>query len=375
MADKRDYYEVLGVSKTASQDEIKKAYRSLAKKYHPDLNPNDKTAEEKFKEVNEAYETLSDESKRQQYDQFGFAGNQQGFGGFNGGFGGASGFGGFEDIFSSFFGGGRSSGRNSNRPRQGDDIEQSIVIDFQESIDGCKKTIKLSVDDECSACGGSGAYSKKDIHVCERCHGSGSVVVEQNSLFGRVQTQTTCPKSGGRGQEIIKKCEKCNGKGRIRKVKDITLNIPAGIADGMSMRLEGKGAAGFNGGPNGDLYVTIKVRPSKDFRREGDDIYLEVPISFYQAALGDNIDVPTPYGSVNLKIPAGTQTGTKFRLRGKGVKNVRGGGMGDQFVIVNVVTPTNLSNEEKKLFEQLANVETSKGETPWEKFKKKFMGK
>lgn len=375
MADKRDYYEVLGVSKTASQDEIKKAYRSLAKKYHPDLNPNDKTAEEKFKEVNEAYETLSDESKRQQYDQFGFAGNQQGFGGFNGGFGGASGFGGFEDIFSSFFGGGRSSGRNSNRPRQGDDIEQSIVIDFQESIDGCKKTIKLSVDDECSACGGTGAYSKKDIHVCERCHGSGSVVVEQNSLFGRVQTQTTCPKCGGRGQEITKKCEKCNGKGRIRKVKDITLNIPAGIADGMSMRLEGKGAAGFNGGPNGDLYVTIKVRPSKDFRREGDDIYLEVPISFYQAALGDNIDVPTPYGSVNLKIPAGTQTGTKFRLRGKGVKNVRGGGMGDQFVIVNVVTPTNLSNEEKKLFEQLANVETSKGETPWEKFKKKFMGK
>lgn len=375
MADKRDYYEVLGVSKTASQDEIKKAYRSLAKKYHPDLNPNDKTAEEKFKEVNEAYETLSDESKRQQYDQFGFAGNQQGFGGFNGGFGGAGGFGGFEDIFSSFFGGGRSSGRNSNRPRQGDDIEQSIVIDFQESIDGCKKTIKLSVDDECSACGGTGAYSKKDIHVCERCHGSGSVVVEQNSLFGRVQTQTTCPKCGGRGQEITKKCEKCNGKGRIRKVKDITLNIPAGIADGMSMRLEGKGAAGFNGGPNGDLYVTIKVRPSKDFRREGDDIYLEVPISFYQAALGDNIDVPTPYGSVNLKIPAGTQTGTKFRLRGKGVKNVRGGGMGDQFVIVNVVTPTNLSNEEKKLFEQLANVETSKGETPWEKFKKKFMGK
>ena len=375
MADKRDYYEVLGVSKTASQDEIKKAYRSLAKKYHPDLNPNDKTAEEKFKEVNEAYETLSDETKRQQYDQFGFAGNQQGFGGFNGGFGGASGFGGFEDIFSSFFGGGRSSGRNSNRPRQGDDIEQSIVIDFQESIDGCKKTIKLNVDDECSACGGTGAYSKKDIHVCERCHGSGSVIVEQNSLFGRVQTQTTCPKCGGRGQEITKKCEKCNGKGRIRKVKDITLNIPAGIADGMSMRLEGKGAAGFNGGPNGDLYVTIKVRPSKDFRREGDDIYLDVPISFYQAALGDNIDVPTPYGSVNLKIPAGTQTGTKFRLRGKGVKNVRGGGMGDQFVIVNVVTPTNLSNEEKKLFEQLANVETSKGETPWEKFKKKFMGK
>jgi molecular chaperone DnaJ len=373
MADKRDYYDVLGVSKTASEDEIKKAYRSLAKKYHPDLNPNNKEAEEKFKEVNEAYETLSDQTKRSQYDQFGHAG-AQGFNGFNGagGFGGA-GFGGFEDIFSSFFGGGRqTSAQNSNRPRQGDDLEQSITIDFQESIDGCKKEIKITVDDECSTCGGTGAFSKNDINVCSRCHGSGSVVVEQNSIFGRVQTQTTCPKCGGRGQDITRKCEKCNGKGRIRKTKDITINIPAGIADGMSMRLEGKGQAGYNGGPNGDLYVNVRVRPHKEFKREGDDIYLEIPISFTQAALGDNVEVPTPYGNVTLKIPAGTQPKTKFRLKGKGARNVRSGSFGDQYVIVNVEVPTNLSGEEKSLIEKLGKLEGKKGETTWEKFKKKF---
>ena len=373
MADKRDYYDVLGVSKTATEDEIKKAYRSLAKKYHPDLNPNNKEAEEKFKEVNEAYETLSDQTKRSNYDQFGHAG-AQGFNGFNGagGFSG-SGFGGFEDIFSSFFGGGRTSNvRNSNRPRQGDDLEQSITIEFQESIDGCKKQIKITVDDECSACGGTGAFSKNDIHVCDRCHGSGSVVVEQNSIFGRVQTQTTCPKCGGRGQDITKKCEKCNGKGRVRKSKDITVTIPAGIADGMSMRLEGKGQAGYNGGPNGDLYVNVRVKPHKDFKRDGDDIYLEVPISFTQAALGDSIDIPTVYGNVTLKIPAGTQSHTKFRLKGKGAKNVRGGGYGDQYVTVIVEVPTNLNSEEKYLIEKLGKLEGKKGDSPWEKFKKRF---
>ena len=374
MAEKRDYYEVLGVSKTASQDEIKKAYRSLAKKYHPDLNPNNSEAEEKFKEINEAYETLSDDTKRSQYDQFGHAGPQA-FGGGGAGFGGA-GFGGFEDIFSSFFGGGaRQNAYNSNRPRQGEDIEQTITIDFQESIDGCKKQIKVTADEECSACGGTGAYSKSDIHVCSRCRGSGSVVVEQNSLFGRIQTQAACPKCGGKGQEITRKCEKCNGKGRNRKTKEITITIPAGIADGMSMRLEGKGEAGYNGGPNGDLYVTIKVRAHKDFRREGDDIYLEVPISIPQAVLGDNIDVPTPYGNVSLKIPAGTQSHTKFRLKGKGAKNVRSKVNGDQYVIVHLETPTSLSSEEKSLYESLRKAEGKKGETPWERFKKKFSGK
>ena len=372
MADKRDYYDVLGVSKTATDDEIKKAYRSLAKKYHPDLNPDNKEAEEKFKEVNEAYETLSDQNKRSQYDQFGHDG-PQGFGGSGfGGFGG-SGFGGFEDIFSSFFGGGRTSNvKNSNRPRQGDDVEQSITIDFLESIEGCKKQIKVNADEECSSCGGSGAFSKNDIHICDRCRGTGSVVVEQNSIFGRVQTQTTCPKCGGRGQDITRKCEKCSGKGRSRKTKDITVNIPAGISDGMSMRLEGKGHAGYNGGPNGDLYVNVRVRAHKEFKRDGDDIFLQIPISFTQAALGDSIEIPTVYGNVTLKIPAGTQSHTKFRLKGKGAKNVRSSSYGDQYVTVVVEVPTNLSNEEKNLIEKLGKLEGKKGETPWEKFKKRF---
>lgn len=374
---KRDYYEVLGVSKTATQDEIKKAYRQLAKKYHPDLNPGDKAAEEKFKEVGEAYEVLSDETKRKQYDQFGFAGSQGGASGFGNGFGGFSsgGFGDFGDIFSSFFGGGGRKAANSTRPRQGDDVEQTITIDFDESINGCKKDIKVTVEDECSACGGTGAYSKNDIHTCERCHGTGTVIVEQNSLFGRVQTQTTCPKCGGRGQEITRKCEKCGGRGRVKKVKDITINIPAGISDGMSMRVEGKGEAGYNGGPNGDLYVNIRVRSDKDFRREENDIFLDVPISFTQAALGDTIDVPTPYGTVSLKIPAGTQSHTKFRIRGKGVKDVRSSSYGDEYVIVKVTTPTNLTPEEKKLLQDLGKVDVSKGTSPWEKFKKRFTGK
>ena len=372
MAEKRDYYEVLGVSKTATEEEIKKAYRQLAKKYHPDLNPGDKEAEEKFKEINEANEVLSDPTKRSQYDQFGHAGAQQGFGG--GGFGGFNGnFGGFEDIFSTIFGGGsRNSGRSSTRPRQGDDIEQTVTIDFMESINGCKKQVKVNIEEECSSCGGSGAYSKKDINVCGRCHGSGSVIVEQNSIFGRVQTQTTCPKCGGKGQEITRKCDACGGKGRVRKTKDISVNIPAGVQDGMSMRLEGQGYAGYNGGPNGDLYIHVRVRSHEEFKREGDDIYLEAPISITQAVLGDSIEIPTVYGSVTLKIPAGTQSHTKFRLRGKGAKNVRTKLTGDQYVIVIVQTPTNITTEEKSLYEQIAKLEGKKGESVWEKFKKKF---
>ena len=373
MAEKRDYYEVLGVSKTATEDEIKKAYRQLAKKYHPDLNPDNKEAEEKFKEVNEAYETLSDPTKRSQYDQFGHAGPQQGFGG---GFGGAGfdGFGGINDIFEAFFGGGRRSGgpSSSTRPRQGDDLEQTVTIDFMESINGCKRDIKINVEDECSSCGGTGAYSRKDINVCSRCHGRGSVIVEQASIFGRVQTQTACPKCGGKGQEITRKCESCSGKGRVRKNKDITITIPAGVADGMSMRLEGKGAAGYNGGPNGDLYIHVRVKKHEDFQRDGDDIYLEIPISITQAVLGDSIEVPTVYGNVTLKIPAGTQSHTKFRLKGKGAKNVRSKINGDQYVTVKIEIPTSLNSEEKSIFEQLKKTEGKKGESAWEKFKKKF---
>ena len=372
MAEKRDYYEVLGVSKTATDDEIKKAYRSLAKKYHPDLNPDNKEAEEKFKEVNEAYETLSDQTKRSQYDQFGHAGPQA-FGG-AGGYGtGFDGFGGINDIFEAFFGGGRrGGGSQSTRPRQGDDIEQTVTIDFMESINGCKRVVKINIDEECSTCGGSGAYSKKDINVCSRCHGRGSVVVEQNSFFGRVQTQTACPKCGGKGQEITRKCETCNGRGHVRKSKDITVTIPAGVADGMSMRIEGKGNAGFNGGPNGDLYIHVRVKAHEDFKRDGDDIYLDIPISIAQAVLGDSIEVPTVYGNVTLKIPAGTQSHTKFRLKGKGAKNVRSKINGDQFVTVKIDIPTSLNSTEKNIFEQLKKAEGNEGESAWEKFKKKF---
>lgn len=372
MAEKRDYYEVLGVSKTATDDEIKKAYRSLAKKYHPDLNPDNKEAEEKFKEVNEAYETLSDQTKRSQYDQFGHAGPQA-FGG-AGGYGtGFDGFGGINDIFEAFFGGGRrGGGSQSTRPRQGDDIEQTVTIDFMESINGCKRVVKINIDEECSTCGGSGAFSKKDINVCSRCHGRGSVVVEQNSFFGRVQTQTACPKCGGKGQEITRKCETCNGKGHVRKSKDITVTIPAGVADGMSMRIEGKGNAGFNGGPNGDLYIHVRVKAHEDFKRDGDDIYLDIPISIAQAVLGDSIEVPTVYGNVTLKIPAGTQSHTKFRLKGKGAKNVRSKINGDQFVTVKIEIPTSLNSTEKSIFEQLKKAEGNEGESAWEKFKKKF---
>ena len=222
------------------------------------------------------------------------------------------------------------------------------------------------------ACGGSGAYSKKDINVCSRCHGRGSVVVEQNSIFGRVQTQTACPKCGGKGQEITRKCDSCGGKGRVRKSKDITVTIPAGISDGMSMRLEGKGYAGYNGGPNGDLYINIRVKPHEEFKREGDDIYLEVPISISQAVLGDSIEVPTVYGNDTLKVPAGTQSHTKFRLRGKGAKNLRSKINGDQIVTVKIDIPTSLSSEQKNIFEQLRKAEGEEGESAWGKFKKKF---
>lgn len=360
MAEKRDYYEVLGVSKNASSDEIKKAYRTLAKKYHPDLN-KEPGAEEKFKEINEAYEVLSDETKKAQYDRFGFAGANGGFGGAGSGFGGfdSSSFGGFEDIFSSFFGGG-SSRRNSNMPRQGDDVEMRVDLDFEEAVFGCTKTIKVTVDEECSSCGGSGAQSLKDIHTCDQCHGTGRVTVVQNSILGRVQTQTTCPKCKGKGKIIDRECTTCHGKGRLRKTKDIEVKVPAGVDTGLSLRIEGKGEAGYNGGPNGDLYVTFKVKPHKVFKREDDNIYLDVPITFTQAALGDMIDVPTIYGDVELKIPAGVQSGTKLKLRGKGVSNVRSKAKGDQIVTVIVETPTNLTSEQKKIFESLGKLEAKK---------------
>lgn len=367
MAEKRDYYEVLGVPKTATAEEIKKAYRTLAKKYHPDIS-KEENAEEKFKEVQAAYDCLSDETKRKQYDQFGHNAENmnQGFGGFEGGFGG------FEDIFSSFFGGGARRQSRSNRAVKGDDLERIMTLDFEETIFGCKKKINVTINEECSQCGGTGAFSKNDIHTCERCQGSGYVTIEQRTFIGITRTQSVCPKCGGRGQEITRKCEKCNGKGKNKRNKDIDVNVPAGVDTGLQMCLEGYGDAGSNGGPNGDLYIRFKVKPHNLFVRDGDTISLEIPISFTQAALGDTIEVPTPYGDVKLKIPQGTQSGSKFRLKEKGVSNVRSGRKGDQIVIAKVVTPTNLTNDEKKLLEELGKVEKKAKQSPWEKFKSMF---
>ncbi len=361
----KDYYAILGVSKTASQDEIKKAYRTLAKKYHPDLN-KEPGAEAKFKEINEAYEVLSDEQKRARYDQFGtadpqYSGGSGGFSGFNGGFGG------FEDIFNSFFGGSRQ--RNTNQSRQGEDIEREMTISFEDAVYGTTKKIRVSVDETCTACGGSGAYSRNDIQTCPDCHGTGYILRTQQTIFGMAQQRTTCPRCKGTGKEIKRKCEVCGGSGHARKTKDIELKIPEGIQAGMSLRLEGYGGVGYNGGPNGDLYITFKITPHKLFKRQNNDIFIEIPITFTQAALGDQIEVPTLWKSEKLKIPAGTQSGKEFILKGKGVKNPKGIGKGDQHVIIRVTTPTNLSKEEMELFRQLDNVEKKEKKSAWEEFK------
>lgn len=368
---KRDYYEVLGVSKTASNEEIKKAYRSLAKKYHPDIC-KEPGAEEKFKEVQEAYEVLSDEQKRARYDQYGFDDPTQGFGqggaGFGGFGGGFSGFGGFEDIFSSFFGGG-SAKQHDDR---GADIQKTMTITFDEAVHGCKKVIRLNVDEACPQCGGTGARSKSDIKTCDKCRGSGYVFVETNTLFGRTRTRSVCPRCQGRGQEILNKCERCGGKGKYRTTKDITINIPAGIDNGNTLRVPGKGEAGEFGAEPGDLYITFKVEPHKVFLRDGDDIILNVPVTFSQAALGDEIEIPTIDDPVRIKIQAGTQPGTKLRIRGRGVKNPKNGAVGDQYVIVNVQTPTNLTSEQKELFKKLSQTELKTRESAWQKFKSFF---
>ena len=366
---KRDYYEVLGLQKGASDDEIKKAYRSLAKKYHPDIN-KEPGAEEKFKEINEAYDTLSDPDKKARYDQFGFDDPTQGFGG-GAGAGGFGGFGGFGDIFNAFFGGGR--GGQSNGPRQGADIEKKMSITFEEAVYGCKKKIRLSVDDECTHCGGTGAQSKNDIKTCPKCGGRGRVLVRQQTIFGTTQMETACPDCGGRGKVITKKCPECNGKGRVRRTKDVEITIPAGMQTGMTLRMAGYGEAGFNGGPSGDLYISFVCGEHPNFKRDGLDIVLTIPLSFTQAALGDTIEVPTIDGNVALKIPAGTQPGTKLRLRGRGTKNPNGSaGRGDQYVICNVVIPTGLTNDEKKIIEELGNLEKKEKKSPWEKFKSLF---
>ncbi len=344
---KRDYYDVLGVSKGADQQEIKRAYRKLAKKYHPDVSTED-NAEAKFKEVQEAYEVLSDDQKRSQYDQFGHEGpNMGGFGG--------QGFGGFDDIsdiFGSFFGGGGGM-RNSNRPRKGRDYQRRMNVSFEEALHGGSRKITLEQHTECHTCHGTGAYSSSDVKVCSRCNGKGSVIVEQQSIFGRTRTQTTCPNCNGKGKEVTKKCNTCHGSGTETVTKTIDVKIPQGIDTGQQVRLEGFGDKGINGGPSGDLYVQFNVKGHPLYERHNDDLVMEIPITVTQAILGDSIKVPTPHGDVKLKVPIGTQSKTTFRLRGKGMPNVRSKRLGDLHVVINVVIPNHIDRKQKKILQDL----------------------
>ncbi|MCR1927648.1 molecular chaperone DnaJ [Enterococcus gallinarum] len=351
MADKRDYYEVLGLQKGASDDEIKKAYRKLSKKYHPDIN-KEPDAEAKFKEISEAYEILSDPQKRAAYDQYGHAGTDPNYGGgygggFNGGGFSGGGFGGFEDIFESFFGGGGRTA-NPNAPRQGADLQYAVDLSFEEAIFGVEKNIQYNREETCHTCGGNGAKPGTQPETCHKCHGSGTINVERQTPLGRVMSRQTCDVCHGTGKEIKEPCTTCHGTGHEKKKHSVKVNVPAGVEDGQQMRLSGQGEAGSNGGPYGDLYVVFRVEESDIFDRDGSEIYYELPLNFVQAALGDEVNVPTVHGNVKLKIPAGTQTGTNFRLRGKGAPKLRGNGNGDQQVKVKLITPKNLNEEQKE---------------------------
>ncbi|QQZ10815.1 molecular chaperone DnaJ [Heyndrickxia vini] len=373
---KRDYYEVLGLEKNASKEEIKKAYRKLSKKYHPDIN-KEADAADKFKEVKEAYEVLSDDQKRDQYDRFGHTDPNQGFGGF-GGDGDFGGFGGFEDIFSTFFGGGSSRRRDPNAPRQGADLQYTMTLTFKEAVFGKETEIEIPREETCDTCHGSGAKPGTQPETCSHCHGSGQLNTEQNTPFGKIVNRRVCHYCNGTGKMIKNKCKTCGGTGKVKKRRRINVKIPAGVDDGQQLRVSGQGEPGVNGGPAGDLYVVFHVREHEFFERDGDDIYCEMPITFAQAALGDEIEVPTLHGKVKLKVPAGTQTGTKFRLRGKGVPNVRGYGTGDQHIHVKVITPTKLTDKQKQLLREFSETEGSapdeQNESFIDKMKKAFKG-
>lgn len=351
---KRDYYDVLGVSKDASKEEIRKAYRKLSKQYHPDLN-KEADAEEKFKEVTEAFEVLSDEEKRANYDQFGHEGPGQGFGGFGGFGGGGQGFG-FEDIFSSFFGG-SARRRDPNAPQKGNDLQYTMTIDFMDAVFGKEKEIEIPREENCGTCDGTGAKKGTSVTTCTECNGQGEISVAQNTPFGQVVNRRTCPACQGAGKVIPEKCESCHGSGRVTKNKTIKITIPKGVDQGQRLRVAGQGEAGINGGPPGDLFIVFNVRPHERFIRDEDDIILELSLTFPQAALGDELEVPTVHGKVKLKIPAGTQNATTFRLRGKGVPNVHGHGIGDQHVVVKVVTPKKMTEKQKELLREFASIE------------------
>ena len=356
---KRDYYEVLGVQKSASHDEIKKAYRKLAMKYHPDRNPDDKTAEEKFKEVGEAYEILSDDEKRSRYDQFGFAGVDPNYGagqggaGFGGGFGGFGDFGDFGDIFGSFFGGGASRASNANAPRRGENVMSRLELTFEEAAFGCEKEVGALRIENCSSCNGSGSADGV-IETCSTCRGSGQVRTTQNFMGMQMQSTAACPQCGGKGKTIKTPCTTCKGKGKVRRTQKIKVKVPAGVDQGQSVRVRGEGCVGSNGGPNGDLLVEIYIKRHPIFTRRGMDVLCEVPITFTQAALGAEIQVPTLDGQITYDLPEGTQTGTVFTVTGKGIPEVNNPRRrGNQRFTVVVETPTKLTKEQKELLRQL----------------------
>ncbi|HCC06667.1 MAG TPA: molecular chaperone DnaJ [Clostridiales bacterium] len=365
MAVKKDYYDVLGVAKGASEQEIKKAFRKLAKEHHPDSNQSSKEAETKFKELNEAYEVLSDPTKKTQYDQFGHsafenggggAGGYGGFSGFNGGFGGME----FDlgDIFGDFFGGG--GGRSKRRgPQKGQDVHMSLNIDFDEAVFGKEKEITLNLSEECNVCNGSGSEPGTKADKCPTCGGSGQLKQTQQTIFGTIANVITCSTCGGKGEIIKNKCHKCAGAGKVRVPKKIKIEIPAGIDNEQTIRVTGNGEAGDKGAPKGDLLITIYVKEHEIFERQEMDIYCEIPITFTQAALGDEIIVPTVDGKVKYTIKEGTQSGTKFRLKGKGVPSLRNKNVrGDQYVIVKVEVPTKLTEKQRKLLTEFADTAT-----------------
>ena len=370
MAEKRDYYEVLGISKGASDDEIKRAYRKMAKQYHPDLHPDDPEAAEKFKEVNEANDVLSDPQKRQRYDQFGHAGVDPSYGagaggGFGGGFGGFSGEGyDFGDIFDTFFGGGMggSSSRASsaNAPRRGADISISLDISFMEACKGIKHEIEINRSETCDSCNGSGAKAGTTAKTCPECNGAGQVRFQQRTILGSMMSTRPCTKCGGKGKVIETPCPTCHGGGRVQKKKKITVNVPAGIDDGQILRVGGEGNVGTNGGSRGDLNVRISVRRDPLFERKGFDVWTEIPITYAQAVLGAEVTVPTVDGNINFKVPEGTQPDTVFRLKGKGIKKLQRDGRGDQMVKVILEVPKNLSKKQKEALEEFSQMLTDK---------------
>lgn len=375
MADKRDYYEVLGLSKGATDDEIKKAYRRLAKQYHPDMNPGDKVAENKFKEVNEAYDVLGDPDKKAKYDQYGHAAfdPSSGFGG--GGFGGGFGFDGFDisDIFSNLFGGGSS--RRQNGPVRGEDIRYRLTLSFEEAVFGCKKEISYQRVQKCPECSGSGAAKGTSAKTCPDCQGRGQVKVQQRTPFGVMQSTTTCSKCRGTGKIIETPCKNCRGSGFVKASKKLEVSIPAGIDDGQGVVLRGEGCDGRNGGSAGDLVITVNVRPHAFFEREGSDIYCDIPVTYADMTLGAKITVPTIDGTETIDIPEGTQTGTTFTLKGKGVKIVNTQKRGNMYVTAVIETPKGLDRKQKELLKQFSDSLKGSNHSKKEKFSKKFFSK